>query len=86
MQVSYVNVFVSNLSRAISFYQDKLGLHLQFSSLEHGYASFAAGSIRLGIALSGPDQAELVGRHTGVGLEVANVAPMTFDIGRTFGP
>jgi len=73
MQISYVNIFVGDLSRAITFYQDKLGLHLQFSSLEHGYASFATGSIRLGIALPGPDQAELVGRHTGIGLEVADL-------------
>lgn len=73
MHVSYINVFVRDLARATEFYRDKLGLHLQFSSQEHGYASFSAGGVRLGIAVPGPDQAELVGRHTGVGLEVADL-------------
>lgn len=73
MRISYVNVFVKDLARATGFYRDALGLHLQFSSPEHGYASFAAGSIRLGISVAGPDQADLVGRHTGVGLEVADL-------------
>ncbi|MFM7624213.1 MAG: VOC family protein [Actinomycetota bacterium] len=53
MQVSYVNIFVTDLEKAIAFYRDKLGLALQFSSLEHGYASFAAGGVRLGVALPG---------------------------------
>ncbi len=76
MQISYVNVFVSDLAHATKFYRDKLGLHLQFSSEEHGYASFtasASGGVRLGIALPGPDKAELVGRHTGIGLEVTDL-------------
>ncbi|MBM3722560.1 MAG: VOC family protein, partial [Actinobacteria bacterium] len=37
MQVSYVNIFVTDLEKAIAFYRDKLGLALQFSSPEHGY-------------------------------------------------
>ena len=73
MQVSYVNIFVADFEKAISFYRDKLGLALQFSSPEHGYASFAAGGVRLGVALPGADHADLVGRHTGVGLEVADL-------------
>jgi predicted enzyme related to lactoylglutathione lyase len=73
MQVSYVNVFIRDLERAVEFYRDKLGLQLQFSSPEHGYASFSAGGVRFGIAIPGPDQTELVGRHTGVGLEVADL-------------
>ncbi len=73
MQVSYINVFVSNLTRAIDFYQGHLGLGLEFSSAEHGYASFSAGAVRLGIAVPGPDQEALVGRHTGVGLAVSDL-------------
>lgn len=73
MQLAYVNVFVRELGHATEFYRDKLGLPLQFSSPEHGYASFSAGSVRLGIALPGPDHAQLVGRHTGVGLEVPDL-------------
>lgn len=73
MQIAYVNVFVTDLARGIEFFQDKLGLLLQFSSPEHGFASFEAGGVRLGIAVVGPDQAELAGRHTGVGFEVADL-------------
>jgi predicted enzyme related to lactoylglutathione lyase len=73
MHISYVNVFVSDLSRAVSFFRDTVGLPLEFSSPEHGYASFDAGNIRLGIALPGPGNVELVGRHTGIGFEVADL-------------
>jgi predicted enzyme related to lactoylglutathione lyase len=73
MQIAYVNVFVSDLARAVQFYERSLGLSLQLSSPEHGYASFFAGGVRLGIAVPGPDQKELIGRHTGVGLEVADL-------------
>jgi len=74
MRLSYVNVFVRDLGHATEFYRDKLGLHLQFSSPDQGYASFAAGSVRLGIALPGPDHVQLVGRNSGVGLEVSDLA------------
>lgn len=73
MHVAYVNIFVTNLDTAIAFYRDKLGLALLFSSPEHGYASFAAGAVRLGLALPGTEHTGLVGRHTGVGLEVADL-------------
>jgi len=73
MQISYVNVFVSDLPRAMAFYRDKLGLPLQFSSPEHGYASFSAGGVRLGVALAGAEQSHLVGRHSGIGLEVTDL-------------
>jgi lactoylglutathione lyase len=74
MQIGYVNVFVSDLAGAVEFYQGKLGLELEFSSPEHGYASFSAGAVRLGVAVPGPDEAGLIGRHTGVGLSVADLA------------
>jgi len=73
MQIAYVNIFVSELPRAIEFYQGRLGLDLQFSSPHHGYAALSAGVIRLGLAVAGTDEAELVGRHTGVGLQVADL-------------
>lgn len=73
LHIAYVNVFVRDLDRATVFYRDTLGLQPQYASPEHGYASFAAGGVRLGIAVPGPAQSELVGRHTGVGLEVADL-------------
>lgn len=73
MHIAYVNVFVSDLDTAIPFYRDILKLPLQFAAAEFGYASFSAGAVRLGVTKPGPDQSELLGRHTGVGLEVANL-------------
>lgn len=70
MNIAYVNVFVSDLERAVEFYESRLGLALEHAAAEHGYASFRAGPIRLGLAVAGPDQAGLVGRHTGVGFAV----------------
>jgi len=73
MQISYINIFVTDFEKTIAFYRDKSGLVLDCSSPKDGYASFAAGGVRLGITLPGADYAELVGRHTGVGLEVADL-------------
>ena len=74
MNIAYINVFVSDLDRAIGFYQKQLGLSLQFSSPEHGYAALSAGPVRLGIAVPGPGEVQLIGRHTGIGLEVLDLA------------
>lgn len=73
MQIAYVNVFVSQLDRALQFYADTLGLELEHSSPEHGYASLSAGPIRLGLAVPASDQRDLIGRHTGVGLAVIDL-------------
>ncbi|MCU0620409.1 MAG: VOC family protein [Gemmatimonadales bacterium] len=73
MHIGYVNVFVSDLAAATAFYRDVLGLALQHAASEHGYASFSAGAVRLGIAVPGPDHPGLVGRHTGVGFEVPDL-------------
>ncbi len=73
MEIAYVNVNVSHLSRAVEFYRDTLGLALAFSDEDHGYASFSAGPISLGLAVVGEDQAEFVGRHTGVGFNTADL-------------
>lgn len=73
MEIAYVNVFVSDLERAVAFYQTTLGLKLEHSAAEHDYASFSAGPVRLGLAVPGPDQRALIGRHTGVGFAVADL-------------
>jgi predicted enzyme related to lactoylglutathione lyase len=73
MQIAYVNVFVSDIAKAVEFYQSTLGLSLESADSEHGYASVSAGPVRLGLALPGPDQPELVGRHTGIGFAVADL-------------
>lgn len=73
MQIAYVNVFVRDLDRAVAFYQGTLGIDLQHASPEHGYAALSAGGVRLGLAVPGPADAELIGRHTGVGLTVVDL-------------
>lgn len=71
--IQYVNIYVTNLLQSIEFYRDKLGLSLQFSDDEHGYASFDAGPIRVGLAEVGLSQRDLTGRHTGVGFCTADL-------------
>ena len=70
LRIGYVNVFVSDLEPAIAFYEGTLGLKLAHASPEHGYAAFDAGPVRLGLAVATGEAADLVGRHTGVGLAV----------------
>lgn len=43
------------------------------ASAEHGYAALSAGAVRLGLAVPGPGDVALIGRHTGVGLAVADL-------------
>ena len=73
MEIAYVNVHVSSLFRAVEFYRDTLGLALGFSDEGHGYASFSAGPISLGLAVVGEDQSEFLGRHTGIGFSTADL-------------
>ena len=63
----------SDLKSAVEFYEKKLGLVLENAAEEHGYASFKAGPVRLGVAVAGADQAELLGRHTGIGFAVSDL-------------
>ena len=73
MEIAYVNIHVSELSKAMEFYRDTLGLEIAFSDEDHGYASFQAGPISLGLAVAGDDHQELIGVHTGVGFNVADL-------------
>ena len=73
MHIAYVNVFVGDLARAVDFYVTVLGLDLQYQSPEHGYASLASRGLRFGLAVPGPDQQDLVGRHTGIGFTVPDL-------------
>jgi predicted enzyme related to lactoylglutathione lyase len=69
-RIAYANVFVRDLERACAFYAEVLGLTLQRVDAAHGYASLDAGPIRLGLAKVEEAQAELAGRHTGLGFDV----------------
>jgi predicted enzyme related to lactoylglutathione lyase len=76
-QIWYVNVFVTDLGRAVAFYRDTLGIPLRFQDEAHGYASFTPKGMPLGVARvdsGAPESAALVGRHTGIGFGVADLA------------
>jgi predicted enzyme related to lactoylglutathione lyase len=75
-RIWYVNVFVSDLARAVAFYRDELGLPLRFQDEKYGYASFANAGVGLGIArvdAGDPGSASLLGRHTGVAFGVPDL-------------
>lgn len=74
-KIGYVNLFVTDLTRSIAFYRDTLGLRVEMEDGGFGYASFDAGPIRLGLAQidSTGDHGALAGRHTGIGLCVADL-------------
>ena len=71
MKVGYVNVFVTDFTSAVDFYQNTLGLTLLTQEEQFGYASFDGGNISFSIAET--DDKALVGRHTGIGFMVADI-------------
>ena len=76
LRLWYANIFVTDLTRAVEFYQRTLGLPLQFQHEEFGYASFAPEGMRFGIARvdpNAPESQSLVGRHTGLGWGVPDL-------------
>ena len=75
-EIGYVNLYVSDLERSASFFGEVLGLREQHRDGEHGYASFSAGPISLGIAVVDPADEKmrgLVGRPTGFGFCVEDL-------------
>ncbi len=71
MQLGYVNVFVSDFGRALTFYRDTLGLAVNTADEAFGYASFNTGPASFAVAQT--DEKTLVGRHTGVGFITADI-------------
>lgn len=71
VHLSYVNIFVRDLSRAVRFYGETLGFEVLFEDADFGYASFQTGPVRLAVATT--DDEALVGRHTGIGFAVDDV-------------
>jgi predicted enzyme related to lactoylglutathione lyase len=75
-RITYVNVYVSDLSRAVDFYHDALGLPVLFRDDRFGYARLDAGPIYLGLAVVGRDQenfSQLVGVHTKIGFAAPDI-------------
>jgi predicted enzyme related to lactoylglutathione lyase len=75
-QLWYVNVFVSDLQRAVGFFRDTLGLPLEFTDEKFGYASFSPKGVRMGVArveAGAPESQRMIGRHTGIGFGVPDL-------------
>ena len=72
-KVWYVNVFVSDFERALTFYRDQFDLTVAMADPDFAYASFATEGAGFAINAVGDDQRELVGRHTGIGWGVASL-------------
>ena len=68
MVLSYINIFVRDLGRAVRFYGETLGFEELFQDADFGYASFQTGPVRLAVAVT--DDETLLGRHTGIGFAV----------------
>jgi lactoylglutathione lyase len=76
LRMWYTNIFVTDLNRAVEFYQKILGLPLRFQEDRFGYASFAPEGLPFGVARvdpNAPESQSLVGRHTGIGWGVADL-------------
>ncbi len=77
LQLWYVNLYVADLARSVEFFEKTLGLRKLTGDAAHGYASFDAGPLRMGVAqidASDPAQRALVGRQTGLGFGVPDLA------------
>lgn len=81
-KIGYVNLFVTDLDASVAFYRDVLGLRVEMEDGGFGYASFDAGPVRLGLAQvdASGDQGALAGRHTGIGLCVADLAEISREL------
>ena len=71
LRLSYVNVTVSDVDRAVVFFRDTVGLPLNFADAEFGYASFANAGASFAVVQA--PEGEEVGRHTGIGFTVENL-------------
>jgi predicted enzyme related to lactoylglutathione lyase len=72
--ISNVRVFVDDLTAAVEFYRDLLGLPLRFQTPD--FALFDTGTATLMIEPGGddPDDGALVGRFTGISLTTGDLA------------
>ncbi len=76
LSIGSINIGVTDLERAVSFYRDVLRLELLFSEPAHGYARFRIGGVNFGVIAhdtSNPEVAAFTGRHTGLNLAVADL-------------
>ncbi|MDB5447230.1 MAG: glyoxalase-like protein [Phenylobacterium sp.] len=75
-RIAHISIYGTDLRRAVAFYRDVVGWPLVTTDEAFGYARMDAGAVSVGLGAvdAGSELAKaLVGRHTGIGLEVADV-------------
>jgi predicted enzyme related to lactoylglutathione lyase len=77
VSIGYINLAVTDFSRALGFYRDVLGLSLLFTDDKFQFAAFSAGAVRFAV-VGGPDSKKMREArggdfHTGIGFCVADV-------------
>lgn len=77
MKIYAVRIFVDDWNTACDFYENTLGLPLEFKDESFGWAEFDAGGAKFGIERVGKDASDedkaLIGRFVGVSLQVDSV-------------
>ena len=77
MKIYAVRIFVSDWNAACSFYEEVLGLTLEFKDDSFGWAEFNVGGAKFGIERVDDDASiedkAMIGRYLGVSLQVDDV-------------
>lgn len=76
VRITYANIYVSDLGRAVEFYHGVLGLPVVFRADPFNYARLDAGPIHLGLAQvdrGAENFSQVVGRPTGIGFAVPDI-------------
>lgn len=77
MEISIIRIFVKDWQKACDFYQDTLGLQLEFNNTILGWAEFNVGGANFGIErvdkMDSQECQALVGRYLGISLKVENM-------------
>lgn len=77
MKLSALRLYVRRLDRAHDFYAQRLGLPLRLDGRAQGWLVFALGEVDLVVRAVAPDAPEdeqaLVGRHSGIVLDVDDI-------------
>ena len=84
MKLYAIRIFVDDWKRACEFYEQKLGLTLEFQDESFGWAEFDVGGAKFGIERvdesAGCEDKALVGRFVGTSLMVDDVETVYSDL------
>jgi predicted enzyme related to lactoylglutathione lyase len=76
MNLGAARIFVRDITEAMAFYSQRLGLKIKTADEERGFCMFDTGEVKLIVEAGAPDDAEgdeLVGRFTGLSFPVVDI-------------